>query len=76
MVGASRPKKLKFTPLMEDWEEEEESIDGEQGAETDVDDQDQTSTIVVGGSRLVSITASKPTLITDYYTMNKPGSLG
>ena len=74
-VGASRPKKLKFTPIMEDWEEEDEYTDGEQGAEDSGDDQDQTSTDVVGGSRLVASTTSKPTLITDYYTMIKPGSL-
>ena len=29
----------------------------------------------MGGSRLVSITASKPTLITDYYSWNKPRSM-
>ena len=71
-LGANRPKKLRYTPLLEDWEEEDDNSGGEQGAET-VDEPEGNP--VVGGIRLVSTKSSKPTLITDYYSLNKLGSM-
>ena len=57
---------------MEEWEEEDDDCGGEQGAET-VDEPEGNP--VVGGIRLVSTKSSKPTLITDYYSLNKLGSM-